>query len=1087
MPSIERIGERLARVMGDLAAVQGDVQAAGQLLAMLGWDLPPGVDDIGLAGLDVSQLAARIDDLTTLRSRPDASDLEIAVAVAAVLDALLAAYDQVEALAQSLQATPEYLGATGIADELFPRLADVVTIHAVGSFVPAGVAVGTLLGLFEFTQLPADPAIFQVEHVRQVVRWDRFSTLLTDPAGVLREVYGWGTPEFDGNRLVANLGRALEWIAAEIDVRRLPPDLEERLAGRPVPEAEAAPATQLLVSLDKGLGFDAFDVGLSLFALRASAPGGTDGGIGLSPYASGTAEASFPISDTVALVPSSVADLQGGLTLLLRAGRDPDLRTGVLQPPGEGEAPASFGLGLRAAAPAGGRLTLFTGPGLSVDAAAVTAGLVVTAGADPDPTLTAGLVDGRAHLVPDRSDGFLASILPADGVTATLDLGLGWSRRDGLHIQGGAGLRTTLALHQQAGPFRVDTLDLALTATPDALAATLAITGTAVLGPVTATVASVGTAVALRRGRGNLGLLDVGADFVPPTGIALAVDAAAVTGGGLLAYDRAAAQYAGGMELELSGIAVKAVGLLTTRLPGGVPGYSLLIMVSADVAPVELGMGFRLVRVGGLLGINRTVAVESMRAGLKAGALGTILSPPDPVANAAQLVASLSSVFPPAAGRHSLGLTGRIVWGSPTLITIDLCLILELPAPVRLIALGRLRAELPEERKAVVVLQMDLLGVIDFDRREAAVDATLIDSRIAAFTLTGDMAMRMSWGARPGFLLAVGGFHPSFLPPAGFPALDRVAIALASGDNPRLRLEAYLALTSNTVQLGARLELLARAGRFSLEGMLSFDALVQLEPLEFVVDIAAKLVVRAGGRNLLSVSLALTLSGPEPWRARGKATFSILFFDVSIGFDVTIGDEPPPRLPERVDVGPLLLAALADPRAWEAELPAGGQAPVTLREVVAGEGVLAHPLGTLQVRQRVAPLERTLERFGSLEPAGARRFAIREVVLGDQTAERHTLQDLFAPGQFRNFSDDQKLGLASFELMPSGVRIGEDDIIHGPPVEVEVMYEQRFDAAAPARAGIPNDVLVSLAGPPPAGAPDGHGVALHDPREAVLQ
>ena len=340
------------------------------------------------------------------------------------------------------------------------------------------------------------------------------------------------------------------------------------------------------------------------------------------------------------------------------------------------------------------------------------------------------------------------------------------------------------------------------------------------------------------------------------------------------------------------------------------------------------------------------------------------------------------------------------------------------------------------------MLQMDLLGVIDFDRREAAVDATLVDSRLAAFTLTGDMAMRMSWGARPSFLLSVGGFHPSFVPPPGFPALERVAVALAAGDNPRLRLEAYLALTSNTVQLGARLDLLARAGRFSLEGMMSFDALVRLRPLAFVVDIAAKLAVRAGGRNLLSVSLRLTLSGPEPWRARGKATFSILFFDVSIGFDVTIGAEPPPVLPERVDVAPLLVAALSDPRAWDAQLPASGQAPVTLRDLGAVDGVLAHPLGTLQVRQRVAPLERTLERFGDLEPAGARRFAIRDVFLGDDEAETDTLHDLFAPGQFRALSDDEKLGLPSFESMPSGVRVGEDDIAHGPPVEVRVVYEQ---------------------------------------------
>ena len=93
--------------------------------------------------------------------------------------------------------------------------------------------------------------------------------------------------------------------------------------------------------------------------------------------------------------------------------------------------------------------------------------------------------------------------------------------------------------------------------------------------------------------------------------------------------------------------------------------------------------------------------------------------------------------------------TARIVGARPTLITIDLALVLELPSPVRLVALGRLRALLPDEHDPVVRLQVDLLGVIDFDRAEAAVDATLVDSRLAQFALTGDMALRMSWGAAP--------------------------------------------------------------------------------------------------------------------------------------------------------------------------------------------------------------------------------------------------------------------------------------------------------------------------------------------------
>ena len=199
-----------------------------------------------------------------------------------------------------------------------------------------------------------------------------------------------------------------------------------------------------------------------------------------------------------------------------------------------------------------------------------------------------------------------------------------------------------------------------------------------------------------------------------------------------------------------------------------------------------------------------------------------------------------------------------------------------------------------------------------------------------------------------------------------------------------------------------------------------------------MVDIAAKLAVKAGGHTLLSISLALTLSGPRPWHAHGRASFSILFFDVSFGFDVTIGDPTPAALPNPVDVAPLLLAALADPRAWTAQLPAGADV-VTLRALDAGTAILAHPLATLQVRQRVAPLDRTLDRFGTSVPSGAKRFRITLATVGGVRTTLTPLQDRFAPAQFTAMSDDQKLSAPSFEAMTSGAALGADGYATGAP------------------------------------------------------
>ncbi|MFF5713816.1 DUF6603 domain-containing protein [Streptomyces sp. NPDC012756] len=101
---------------------------------------------------------------------------------------------------------------------------------------------------------------------------------------------------------------------------------------------------------------------------------------------------------------------------------------------------------------------------------------------------------------------------------------------------------------------------------------------------------------------------------------------------------------------------------------------------------------------------------------LPSKALDSVLFPRDPLSRAPEIVATLGAVFPPTPGRHVVGPMARIGWGTPTLLTLDLALLLELPTPVRLVLLGRLRMALPTEEAAAVVVNMDVLGVIDFER-----------------------------------------------------------------------------------------------------------------------------------------------------------------------------------------------------------------------------------------------------------------------------------------------------------------------------------------------------------------------------------
>ncbi|MGC9969948.1 MAG: DUF6603 domain-containing protein [Bryobacteraceae bacterium] len=1071
--TVDRAGELLSRAVRPLGAVSGDIRAAGQLLALLGWSLPPGVNDIGLSLLDVSTLTAKLDALTDVRSRQDASDDEIAAAVAAVVLALKDTLQHLENLTASLQATPEYLSATHIVDEFFPRLADLLVIQLVGSAAPGVVPLGVLLGLFEFNMMPADPTIFQVAHMRQVVRWDRFGPLFTDPAGLVRDVYGWGTPHFDGAAFVTNLGRLVEHFSDSVAFQVLMREVEERIVGHAAPEADTDPAPQLMISLVRELGFDAPEVGVALFPLRPTTAGGSDGGLGVSPYAFSTTDTTFELSDTVSLELATSADLEGLVALVLRPGAKPQLLTALLTEPDSGpsSAPASFTLTVKNSAPSGQRHVFFSAFGVTADAASVSAGIRVDVSEDLNPALFASVEDGRILLVPDSSDGFLASVLPKDGVTATVNLKIGYSHRNGLTIEGGAGLSTQLVLNRQLGPLIVNTIQIALAASPAGLTGSAAVTASVVLGPVTATIASTGASVAMAFERGNLGPVDLGAAFKPPDGVGLAVDAASVSGGGFLKRDPATHEYSGMLQLEFTDLALQAFALITTQ-PSGGAAYSLFALIDADFPPVQLGWGFTLDGVGGIFAVNRTASTDALRAAVKTGALSSILFPKAAIANAPQVLSQLDAYFPPAAGRFLFGPMALIGWGTPTLLTAAIAVVLELPEPVRIILLARLAARLPSESSALVRINMDALGVLDLSRSELALDAALFDSRLLSFTLTGSMALRAAWATQREFLLAIGGFHPQFTPPAGFPALDRITIDMPSGPVSKLRLAAYLAITSNTVQFGATLDVFIGVSGFGLAGHLGFDALLQLEPFHFEADISGRVALTAGGDDLMSVGLDATLSGPAPWNIAGKFKVHLLFFDVDKSFSHTWGEDAPAQQIAPVDVLSLVTAALADARNWGAQLAPGTPALVALRSAAQG-AVVAHPLARLEVHESVVPLGLAITRFGAAAPAGATSFTITGYRINGSDVANEPIQDDFAPAQFFDLSDDEKLARPSFERHDAGVRTIGGLVSSGPSVTKTISYETfyvdepggalRTDPATPPKPSVLGDLQFILA------------------------
>jgi hypothetical protein len=478
------------------------------------------------------------------------------------------------------------------------------------------------------------------------------------------------------------------------------------------------------------------------------------------------------------------------------------------------------------------------------------------------------------------------------------------------------------------------------------------------------------------------------------------------------------------------GLTLTAIGLITTRLPSGARGFSFLVIITAeDFKPIPLGLGFTLTGIGGLLAVNRTCNEEFVRAGLKNKTLDDVLFPVDPISNAAQILSTFDSAFPARDGSYLFGPVLQIRWGTPPVVTMDLAAVLELGNRTRLIVLGRVAAIMPSEKNDLLRLQMSALGVIDFDQRSIALDAVLYDSRLAGkFPVTGSMALRVNWGSDRVLALSIGGFHPAFKPPPAFPVLERLAITFSNSSDFRLRAEKYVAITSNTLQFGAKVELFARAGGFAIAGMLGYDVLIQFDPFAFEAGFQASVQLQYHSQNLFKVSVKGELSGPRPLHIRGKATFEIFWCDISVRFDKTLvsGERPAGRPP--VNVTEQLLTALNDRRNWGGQLSESDRGIVTLRETATEEAIFLHPLGRLSVKQTVVPLDLDIDKFGNAVPADAHRFSLRNVTMNQEGVSFERVQDFFAPAQFLELTDDEKLTAPSFEPMVAGISLGQEAV-----------------------------------------------------------
>jgi hypothetical protein len=888
--------------------------------------------------------------------------------------------------------------ARRFAGELAKHVADVVICGAVVRSFPGVAFALKILGLAEWEWRAGGDSELSRDHVVAALRLERLGALFSDPAAHFRDAHGWGDESFDPSEFF-HIYAQLQPEHADVEVGaddggapfvrhgyttlsraddRRPPGLRLSLSGAAALERDV----RVPLNEEWGLGV------LARLSIEARAAVLVD-----------------PPLD-ITLVPLERAKAEGGLRLFVN--RNPEAQG----------------------------FDLLAGTGLlALEATDVVAGAGLELEWDPTANEAAVTVVPFAELKgatlrvgTSGADGFIGALLASARIAGSFDLAVEWHERDGLRVRGSGGFEVALPLHQSLGFVELLSLFLALRISDDgalSLEASSALTGH--LGPLTASVDRLGALVDLRFVEGadaRLGPFDVALRFKPPTGVGLAVDATVVRGGGFLRFEPDLGEYDGGLELEIAELlSVTAIGLITTRMPEGRAGFSLLAILALEFgSPIQLGLGFTWNGVGGILGLNRTMRLEPMAEGIKSGAAERILFPRNIVANAPRIISDLRSFFPPRDDTFLVGGMLKLGWGTPSLLRLSLGVIVQIP-PGNIAILGVLKVALPDEEAAVLKLNVGFLGALEVDKERAWFYATLFDSHVLLMTLEGGMGVLVAWGEDSNFVISVGGFHPRYAPPPlPFPTPDRLAISILNQPAARIRVMAYFAVTSNTVQFGARAELFFGFDAVSVEGHLALDALFQFSPFYFIVEISASVALTVFGAGLFVVRLRGSLEGPTPWRLSGGATVGILFFEITVDVDETWGETLDTTLPGE-PVMPLLAAELAKDGNWLAQPPRNSHLLVSLRQADAAAGsLLLHPLGELVVSQRAVPLGVGIDKVGSKAATDGNRFSLH--VVGGALTKLGDHDELFAMAQFQSLPDGEKLSRPAFERVHGGLRLG---------------------------------------------------------------
>lgn len=560
--------------------------------------------------------------------------------------------------------------------------------------------------------------------------------------------------------------------------------------------------------------------------------------------------------------------------------------------------------------------------------------------------------------------------------------------------------------------------------------------------------------------KGKLGLGDFDFDFKFkfPEGIGIAINCDVVNGAALIGYDEEKKELFGAMELNvLEKFGVSAMLMMTFG-----DNFSMVAMLSVRFSPgIPLGMGFSLTAIGGMLGLNRMLDYDAIRESVRNGSLASVFFVEDVMKHIGDMRKAAEKIFPAKRDQFFVGLLGQISY--EPVVKCSFGLMFQAPDPLSIIIVGDLMVAI--EGADVIRINVAFSGEIDFNKG-LQFDAALYDSEIVGIRLEGDMAFRLFWGGPvKGFLMSVGGFHPAYKPEEAMHVSDMRRLAMKLDyDVLKVGLETYLAITSNTFQIGAHLDIKVGWDKFGIIGYAGFDALFQFDPFMFMFDIEAGMAVMIGSSRIMSVDLALSLAGPRPWHAKGSAKFTFLFIPIKVGFDITWGDKKQELPNKQIEVLELLQEQIRNLGNWSVDENSRRDRDVILIQAQAETAIadendkklLLSPNGVLSFNQSAIPMKIEMDLCNNAVPTDCNEIVLDQIMLNgnaykiasksdkyNETQDKQTHQKAigetitsdFAPALYVQMTNDEKLMSPSYEQYASGfvMKNGSERIIENNP------------------------------------------------------